>query len=382
MNDDPRLGLPSASSFGLDFICAGRQNLLRAMREQGLTEPEEPGLAESAARGTRIHEARKTGSTFQLQDAGEIEAYQRACELENSLTEQWMTDYEITSVGDPINSERLWFVHPLTLEPLLSGELDVAFLAGPNALIHDWKSGAAYYAGSAVKSWQLRIYALLLKKELTYLRNIRVTFVKPETFGPKTDVANFDEYNLEQIERAVLLAVWKSQQPDAALTAGAHCRLCPARGVCREAARFSLMPTTLFLSANGPSDISALVSTMTPEAALEVWRKRGIIRVIMEAITQRLDALPDDEVDRLGLKRTKGRKVDEMRDPVGAFNALRAAGYSTEQIFRCMEFNKGRLVEMFQMQTMCRDVEAEAWHDSLMEPFVERRRGKPSLVEK
>lgn len=381
---DERLNLPSASSFYADVACNGRQNLLRQLPQKDAVAVEDPEMAELAARGTRIHESRRTGNTFALKDEPEVEAYKNACEIEKRVVETWMQDNDIEVIGDPIVEERLWLNHPVTMAPILSGQEDVIFLAGRHALCCDWKSGSTYYVGDVGKSWQTRVYALLAWKEWPQLKRIRVAFIKPEAFGPKQDVADFTEYDLQQIEQAVLHTIWKSQQPDAELRAGPQCRFCAAKSICNEAARYAMTPIAESTagSLTAKEDIGTVVSLMPVESALGVWQKRGAIKNIMEAISARLAALPAEELDRLGLKLTAGKKIEKVKDIVGAFNALRSTGLSSEQVLSCMKFTKESVVKAYQAMTNCRDQEGEAFWNATLGEFIERDRAKPSLVEK
>lgn len=380
---DERLNLPSASSFYADVACPGRQNLLRQLREQNVAvEIDNPSLAELAERGTRIHRARATGDTTHLLE-DELEAYQKACALEREIVQDWMRDRKIDSISDPIIEERLWLNDQETLMPRLSGQLDVIHLAGQNALICDWKTNMAYYAGDVGKSWPMRIYALLAWKEWPQLKNIRLAFIKPEAFGPKKDVADVSESDLTRIEQATLTALWWSAQPDAPRHPGTQCVWCPCKPYCDDAARYSMVPISA-ATATGlttKEDIETAVSLMPIESAATVWKKRKIVETIMDAIEARLKALPDDALSPLGLARKEGRKMDEIADNVGAFNALRADGFTSEQILECMKLSKGAAVAMLQADSNVSKAKAEAEYEELLGEFIERSRAKPSLVE-
>lgn len=378
---DERLGLSSASSFYADVSCAGRQNLIRAMRDQGMVEVrEDAAMNELAARGTRIHAARSSGNTFQLKDEGELAAYMGWCKLEREAIEQWQTDKGIKLLSDPILEERLWLNNPSTLAPLLSGMLDVAYIQGVFAAIVDGKTGSAIYADAAEKNWQLRVYSLLLWKEYPQLKNIRVILVKPEATGKQIDYADFSEFDLQQIEQATLHAIWKSQQPDAKRAAGSWCVFCPARSVCEEAVRYAMLPQVT--RRDTLKETLSLIETLPIDDVAAAWGKKNEITKIIAALEARLKSLPVEELDRLGLKLTEGRKSDFIKDKIGAFNALRESGFSSEQIFTTLEFSKTAIVKMIQDSRNCRDAEAETIFQVGLDDFIERGRGNPSLVSK
>lgn len=382
MNEDPRLHLPSASSFHLDVACNGRQNLLRKMREDKKPfAKDDEEFTEYQARGQRIHHARRTTMTIDL-SAEELDAFHKLCAYENRLFEDWTVGFE--EKPEAVNSDRLWLNDASTLEPILSGEVDVIYLAGYRGLIPDFKTGAAYYVGAARSSWQLRIYALLAWKEWPQLTNIRVAFVKPEAFGPKLDYADLTVPQLETIDRAVLDTIWKTKQPDAQLHAGPHCRWCPARAVCEEAARYSMLPVALTSDGEALSKeyIQDIVRLMPIESAAAVWRKRGEITAIMDAVTARLKALPAAELDKVGLALKDGRKNDFVLDKVGAFNALRALGYSSSDILACVKYGKGEVVKMIQKEKNISKAKAEELYEADLGKFIKRDTTAPSLQEK
>lgn len=374
--NDVRLGLPSASGFHMDAACDGRQNLVRALRGAGLLVADE---TEWTARGTRIHNARTTGNTLNLEGDAELDAYKKGLVLETEAVDRWMTERVIDALPGPLLEERLWLNHPETGEPLMSGQLDVAFRSFWEALILDWKSGSGYYLESASLSWQLRIYALLIWKEFDGIKRIRVGYIMPEKWGKGIDTFDLTEYDLKQIETAVYHILWKQQQPDARRTAGAHCRFCPARANCPEAAQMTLMPTVQ----RGPDEIGtlALVKAMTPDDCYTVWSRRSELKAILGAITERLEAATDDHA-RLGLKFTKGKDTSYILDVEGAVKKLRDEGFAERDIFDAMSFSKPAIIEMIRGRTFCTKEVADAWYARTFGEFIQEGRGKPTLVEK
>jgi len=384
---DERLSLPSASGFHADYLCPGRQNLIRAVRESsGPAAMEEAGKDDYAARGTRLHDAWATGNTLPLKDEGELDAYNDACRLESQLLERWQSDFNLSVVPEPVIEERLWLNHAETLAPIFSGKIDRIYISGVHGLLPDLKSGSSDYAGPASAAWQLRAYSMLCKVEWPQLRRIRAAFIKPENFGSKLDWVDFTEFDLQQIETAVRHALWRSSLPDAPLNAGEHCRWCPALSACPAVARYALSPVNALAAPDdtklSPKSIESLVAAMPVEAALEVWRKRTTVKNVMDKIAARLAGLPADELDRLGLKLTTGKSTDKLKDVVGWFNSLREAGWSSVEIFGIMDVGKTKFVEAFMARTFCRKAEAEAFWESQFDPFIERGRGNPSLVDK
>lgn len=387
MSDDPvRLFLPSASSFAADVVCAGRQNMLRQMRDQNIPAADESATDEYSERGTRLHDAWASENTLPLKDEGELSAYKKACEIEATIIEQWQRDNDIAVVPEPIVEERLWLHNTDTGAPVLSGALDRIYIVGRHGLLLDLKSGTTEYVGAVNANWQVRVYSALAKNEWPQLKRIRAAFIKPEAFGPRFDCVNFTETDLAHIEQAIRHALWKSSLPDASRQAGVHCRFCPARAICPEAAKYAMtaiyaLPPTPTNGELSKKRILELVSTMPLESALSVWQKRGVMKAIMDAISARL-AAATGEHERLGLKLTDGRKSEFVKDVRGAFDAMKESGFTEEELWRALSMNKGDVLTVIQNRLMCSGPDAEKYYESQLDAFIERGRGNPSLVEK
>lgn len=375
MTNDIRAGLPSASSFDADWECAGRQNLLTYMRENGLVEERDEALNALAERGTRLHRAWETGVTLGLQE-DELEVYNDGVKLEKSLYDQWVATVYGECAKEHHLEERYWLNDPDTMRPLLSGQFDRLTIADNYALLIDRKSGSGYYLPPANKSWQLRVYAVLAWLEFG-VTNIRMAYVCPERFGKKLDYADVDEAGLKMMHGNIVAHLRFMGIANAPRKAGEHCTFCPAKALCKEAAEYATLPAVT--KATTPA--LELVKAMTPEELKLVWQKKPEITKILEAITARLSSLPDDELGKLGLKKTAGKKLDSIRDVAEAFNFLTYDGFEPSQILSAMSMPKGELVELIKTRLGLSKKDAEVWWDTKLDAFIDRKRGNPSLVE-
>lgn len=376
MNQDPRSGLPSASGFDADWECAGRQNLLEYMRENNIVAERDEELNELAERGTRLHKAWETGVTLDL-STDELEVYEEGVELEKALVQQWAST--ITNPGSIQNhvlESRYWLNDPDSMQPLLSGQWDRLTYYGDSGLLIDRKSGSGYYLPPANKSWQLRVYAVLAWLEFG-ITNIRMAYVCPERFGKKLDYADTDEAGLKMMHANIVAHLRFMRTPNAPRKAGEHCRFCPAKAICKEAAEYATLPAVT--KASTPA--LELVKAMTPEELKLVWQKKPEITKIFDAITARLSSLSDDELGKLGLKKTAGKKLDSIKHVPEAFNNLALNGFEPSQILSAMSMPKGEMVELIKARLGLSKKDAEVWWDTKLDAFIERKRGNPSLVE-
>lgn len=360
------------------------------MSAQDIPDTDNETPSEFAARGTRIHKALELDSSFEL-SPDEQAAYASALKIKWDVVTQWQDDNGIVNYTEGEREARFWLNNPSDLSPMLSGQLDAHWLSeAKNAnhiLVIDFKSGYAKHVTAASKSWQLRCQALLAWKEYgERSQRIRVAFVKPEAWS-ELDYCDFTVFDLQQIEQAVNLHLWHTQQPDAPRSAGEHCKWCPARANCPEALAWSVAPIQslkVVSQSNGgitKKGAAELVALAPVEAVREVFGKRTTIKYIMEAVRARLASLPLDEKYRLALKLQLGRKTDYIKDVQGAYFALITGGFPEESLWQCLSFDKAALMDLIQSMKNCRESEAVAFFENQLDEFIERGMGSEILAE-
>jgi hypothetical protein len=208
-----------------------------------------------------------------------------------------------------------------------------------------------------------------------------------EAFGNQLECCDYSIFDLQQIERKVYEVLWESQQIDAPLSAGDWCRFCPAKSYCPAALKLALTPVNTLQIVpveNGKLTkkyVAQLVETAPIEAVREVFGKRGIVKLVMEAVVGRLAGLPEEEKYRLGLKMSPGRSTDYVRDTKAAFDVLLAWGFPEEEIWSCLSFSKTEIVDMVKRFRNCRDSEGNVFYEITLGDFIERGRGNETLAE-
>jgi hypothetical protein len=102
-------------------------------------------------------------------------------------------------------------------------------------IVADYKHGAGI-AVEAEGNPQLRYYALgaLLTMPDAVIESIEVVIVQPRAFHPAGPVRSetLDLFDMDCFRVELIEAAKRTQDPDAPLFAGAHCRFCPAHPVC------------------------------------------------------------------------------------------------------------------------------------------------------
>ena len=363
MKDDFRLGKVSASRFEILALCAGSEQLRRTLPPEALESGDE-----YTEMGTKLHAAWESENSFQLSES-ELEIYKNGLTTLKRILDEWRQDFSIEQYEEGERELRLFLNDPNTMLIVASGQLDRHFIAGPYVLICDFKALWSLNLTPAERNYQGRLQSVLAAKEYE-AKHVRMSFAKA-MFG-RQDVADYNDVALEHAETSIHRAIWESEQAGAQRRPGKHCTYCACKAFCEDAASYSMLPSVQRRD----------TLTMLPEDIVPVWRKWGEVEKIFEAMEARLKKLPAEELDRLGLTMKEGRRLDKVKDKLAAFNALRAAGLSSEQIIGGVSFGKGELVKLYQTMTNCREAEAEAFWNSQLGEFIECDRAKPSLVEK
>lgn len=373
MRDESRLDLPSASSFECDVACAGRQNLLKRLSPEAfkLEVPDE-----TATSGTKIHAARETGDTTDL-ESEELDTYQQGMENEQKLLQRWKNDFGIESVIELPREARYWINDSTTLKPLTSAQLDVHYISEDERrlLIVDWKSFFCFNLIPSDKSWQGRVQSVAAWKEYSGVEHVRFAFNKAMFARGAEDFTDYTINDLQNAERSILFRLWETTQADAQCRAGPHCNYCVGKPYCRDAASYSLLPSVIASTV----DALARVDDLTPVDLVLLWQRSTIIEKVMDRVKKRLKGLPEEELTALGVKLDEGRKLDEISAVYEAFEKLKASGLNAVSIFDAMKFTKGELVKLLQASLQLSKAGAEKWIDTELDSFITRNRAEKSL---
>jgi hypothetical protein len=325
---DERGGLPSGSNMDKVLNCPGSP---AAERYEG-----EPPVEEEdwAAQGTRIHKALETND-LSLLDEEETELARR---LERMIEEgfgEWLAAFELqweqTKVG---KEERFWMHDRRTLAALASAQLDRVYVNGPFGLVIDTKTGFLD-AAPAYLNAQLKTQAVVLWHEYPALSHIRVAIAQ-HRFKSKYDYCDYDLEALRLAEQDLLFGFWRARQPDAPRFPGTWCRYCRARGVCREAAAYSLLPVVTLDVADqtvSKKEIEERVSRLSHRDLAAVQSRKSVAENIFKAVSDRLKSLPAAQLAAVGFTLSEGDMVREVSNAQALFALLYGEKLCTEEEF-------------------------------------------------
>jgi hypothetical protein len=372
--NDPRLNLPSASSFAADVACPGRRRLINTLTP--IDEAPDP----DAERGTRIHKALETGDQTALSE-DEADDYHAALKHIDLIVEQWLAD-----IGRRLHTEmprelRLWLNHPMTMDPICSAQLDRHYISGPHALVIDAKTGWGTHVPPSEQSFQLRIQALVVDKEYDGLQTIRVAFCKPKVKADVTDYTDYSRDDLAYSEQAVMFHLWEMQQPDAPRRPGSHCRYCPGKAHCPEAGAYSMLPSVLARE-NGSLDIKERVNALAPVDLVRLWEAKPVVTKILQEVDKRLKSFNDDELATLGMGRGKCRNIDKIINVREAVDRLKQEQELDEEtIWNMLWLSKTAIVEALRSKGGLTVEAAGQWIKTELAPFILKQQSEAPLVK-
>jgi hypothetical protein len=213
---------------------------------------------------------------------------------------------------------------------------------GQELIVIDLKYGQGVVV-EAIGNKQLRYYALgaALSDEVRQLpiRTVRMGIVQPRVTHPdgvvRWDTIEYDE--LIGFAGDLLIAARATTAPDAPLNPGAHCRFCPASGVCPAQASRALevaqqefdvvVSDGAVVSLPSPDVLTKdqLVAIMQRLPVLEDWA--GAIRATAEAMLRRGEEVP-------GYKMVAKRAIRKWGSEEDAVAAAQAADLGPDEYYK------------------------------------------------
>jgi hypothetical protein len=361
---DPRLGLPSASSFALDALCPGRQQLLRELGD--IPEP----VDEDAARGVKLHSAWEKEDPSGL-DAEDVEIYERGLKLVKETVELWSCSIAAGRKVVEQQREQRFYIHDSAGKLAASGQADRHYTALPYLLIIDFKSLWNRSLVPAEINHQARVLSVAGAREYD-TNHTRFAFLKA-MFG-KADIVDYTAEDLERAQYSIQQVLWESRQPHAQRRAGAHCRRCKAVSGCPEAAAWQMLPSVQARAqGNGitPKVATELVENISLLDCVKVWESSTARHNIEDACKARLKSLPSGELAELGLMFGKPKILRPITRVDKAFEFLLSLGVPVEKLWACTKMSNGELTTVVQQSLGLKSQkEAQSWVRDKLSAFI------------
>ena len=346
---DERNGKPSASGFSRLALCPGSWNL-----EQTLPPQEENKYM---ALGTAVHAVLAGQAEF---DSLTEEGQDIATRCLSQFSEM-IGQLDLGERTKEIVEERFWY------DDLFSGAIDRIDFFGDTAVVTDYKTGRVAQSGAA-ENYQLRAYAVLVKKAYPELKTILVAIIQPLAAG-KT-IAEYNEEDLARAEEEIVGIVRASQKHDAIRTPSPDaCKWCRAKSICPE-----VRGTHKELEVVS----SAVVPQLSNEEILAIDEKAEVVLDFIEEVRKEMKARMIAGQQFAGRSLTEGRKVRSVSDTQSVISALSGVVEQSD-VLACTKVSITALEKAFAKSKGLKGKDSKQQFEDVLGWLIETTIGEPSI---
>ena len=348
MNDE-RKGKPSASGFSRLALCPGSWNL-----EATLPEQEENKYM---ALGTDVHAVLARTKDFDsLTEEGQDIATRCLSQFSELIGQ-----LDLGERTKEVIEERFWY------DDLFSGAIDRIDFFGDTAVVTDCKTGRVAQSGAA-ENYQLRAYAVLVKKAFPQLKTILVAIIQPMA-GPKT-IAEYNEEDLAKAEEEIVGIVTASQSNDAIRTPSPDaCKWCRAKSICPEVR-----------GAHKELEVisSSVVPRLSNEEILAVDEKAEVVLDFIDEVRKEMKARMMAGQQFAGRSLTEGRKTRSVTDALAVISAL-AGVVEQSDILSCSKLSVTSLEKVYAKARGLKGKDAKQQFEDALGWLIETTTSEPSI---
>ena len=346
---DERNGKPSASGFSRLALCPGSWNL-----EQTLPPQEENKYM---ALGTDVHAVLAGTKDF---DSLTEEGQDIATRCLSQFSEM-IGQLDLGERTKEVIEERFWY------DDLFSGAIDRIDFFGDTAVVTDYKTGRVAQSGAA-ENYQLRAYAVLVKKAYPELKTILVAIIQPLAAG-KT-IAEYNEEDLARAEEEIVGIVRASQKHDAIRTPSPDaCKWCRAKSICPE-----VRGTHKELEVVS----SAVVPQLSNEEILAIDEKAEVVLDFIEEVRKEMKARMMAGQQFAGRSLTEGRKTRSVTDALAVISALSGVVEQSD-ILSCSKLSVTSLEKVYAKAKGLKGKDAKQQFEDALGWLIETTIGEPSI---
>lgn len=199
-----------------------------------------------------------------------------------------------------------------------------------------------YYALGAALSFEQEVPAPII-------RTVKITIVQPRVSHVDGPIRSEEVDFLDLIgwTGELLEAARKTQEPDAPLVAGDHCRWCPARAQCPERREHALAVAQQEFSVIEPAqEFTPPVPALIPDDQFfGMLSKLHVLDDWSRAMWERAEQMLQRGEEVPGFKLVERRATRKWVDPVSATEALKAAGNVDDEIFEPRDLKSPAQIE-------------------------------------
>lgn len=378
MNNDPRFGLPSASSIQRLIECPASH----AMQAEA---PPEREVSQDAISGTLIHAA-LAGETVAL-TAAEEETMEMCATQRDIVLAEWSPGslpplgyieqrLGLTALNTVVNVDA-----DCKAALRFTGQADAVYVDDDRALIIDYKTGRGD-TSPAIENAQVASLAVLVWKRFK-VRSVRVAIIKP--WAGKPTICDYNENALTLAHSWLLETLNNVEAATAEDThAGVWCQYCRAQAGCRTFTTYCMQQVEIIdpmTIAGLPGEdqrkaMFARAMELTPEQITGAWRGLKMVERYVDAIAgafkTRVEA---GEVPGFTLREKKGRR--SIADVGKVFARATAHGVSAEAFTAECSLPLGALNTLLRSATGAKGKALESIATEVLEGLTDT--GKPSF---
>ena len=346
---DERNGKPSASGFSRLALCPGSWNL------EATLPPQEEN--KYMALGTAVHAVLAGQAEFDtLTEDGQDIATRCLSQFSEMIGQ-----LDLGERTKEVIEERFWY------DDLFSGAIDRIDFFGDTAVVTDYKTGRVAQSGAA-ENYQLRAYAVLVKKAFPQLKTILVAIIQPLAAG-KT-IAEYNEEDLARAEEEIVGIVRASQKHDAIRTPSPDaCKWCRAKSICPE-----VRGTHKELEVVS----SAVVPQLSNEEILAIDEKAEVVLDFIEEVRKEMKARMMAGQQFAGRSLTEGRKTRSVTDALAVISALSGVVEQSD-ILSCSKLSVTSLEKVYAKAKGLKGKDAKQQFEDALGWLIETTTSEPSI---
>ena len=344
-----RNGKPSASGFSRLALCPGSWNL------EATLPPQEEN--KYMALGTAVHAVLAETKDF---DSLTEEGQDIATRCLSQFSEM-IGQLDLGERTKEVIEERFWY------DDLFSGAIDRIDFFGDTAVVTDYKTGRVAQSGAA-ENYQLRAYAVLVKKAFPQLKTILVAIIQPLAAG-KT-IAEYNEEDLARAEEEIVGIVRASQKHDAIRTPSPDaCKWCRAKSICPE-----VRGTHKELEVVSNS----VVPRLSNEEILAVDEKAEVVLDFIEEVRKEMKARMMAGQQFAGRSLNEGRKTRSVSDTQSVISALSGVVEQSD-VLACTKVSITALEKAFAKSKGLKGKDSKQQFEDALGWLIETTIGEPSI---
>jgi CRISPR/Cas system-associated exonuclease Cas4 (RecB family) len=265
-----------------------------------------------------------------------------------------------------IVEERYWY------DDLFSGQIDRIDFFGDTAVITDYKTGRTPQSNAA-ENFQLRAYAVLVKRAFPELKTILAAIIQP--LAKQRVIVEYSEADLAAAELEIVGIVSASLRHDAPRNPSPDaCKWCNAKNICPERLNAGKTATNQIQVVS-----SSVVATLSNDELADLDDKASIVEDFIESVRKEIKARLASGQVIAGRRLGKGRTTRNVTDTAAALSAL-ADVLPHDVLLDCAKLSVTSLEKALAKARGIKPTDAKPALEEALGWLIETTEGSPSII--